>query len=224
MANFQSAEDIANAKFCESVEISDADADEVFYKMPKFFNDICSWPTTCNLSCWYCTFALKGAPVFIPSTIREHMHKLEIGVVGVFCTFNCAEAWIIDMYQKNDRWRAQSALRILYFLFTGLRIITIPPSLSKQHMQKYGGEMTISAYVKHNEKITAATIPKTSAPIPAHLRVAEYLQLHNRKCDTARPANSIWATAEAASEVASEPVATVATVADTLDDFIILLD
>lgn len=120
-------------------------------KIPRVFTGLDDWPQGTNLRCWQCDYTFDGRPKFVPTYVREtDSGGLEFGVQGNMCTFNCAELWIRINYAGKDdlRWRAQDLLCLVYFLFTGRRVVRILPAPLKTEQQRYGGDLDEEAFWK----------------------------------------------------------------------------
>lgn len=148
LADYTSVEDVADERLLDqcgaSAVGSDDAADEASYppdRIPHRFTTLAEWPHNTNLRCWQCNFTFDDRPKFVPTYVRESERGgVDIGVRGNFCTFNCAELWIEIEYagQLDQQWRAQDALCIVYFLFTGHRVSRILPAPRHTRMRQYG--------------------------------------------------------------------------------------
>jgi hypothetical protein len=115
------------------------------------FTGLDDWPQGTNLRCWQCDYTFDGRPKFVPTYVREiDSGGLEFGVQGNMCTFNCAELWIRINYAGKDdlRWRAQDLLCLVYFLFTGRRVVRILPAPLKTEQRRYGGDLDEEGFWK----------------------------------------------------------------------------
>ena len=144
-------------------------------KIPPIFNNLDKWIKQTNLCCWHCCNRIKGVPVFLPKNIEPKNSGL-VGVTslscglekgpynystldcankyynilteGIFCTFNCAQAYLDDIYSKNmpEYINCMNMLLFLYYLFNGKIVDYIKPSPPKNKMQQFGGTMTQQEY------------------------------------------------------------------------------
>jgi hypothetical protein len=118
-------------------------------KIPRSFSSLEDWPHGTNLRCWQCDFTFSDRPKFVPTSVREGPDGgIEFGVQGNMCTFNCAELWILVNLKGEERWRAQDDLRLVYFLFTGVRTAHIRPAVPKTELRQYGGELDEETFWK----------------------------------------------------------------------------
>lgn len=145
---------------------------EINYKdIPQYYIDAEQWKTIrTNLRCWFCGFKFNSYPKFIPervnpcgclanaintesnvSTTEYHsskcplFHKAKWKVVGNFCTWNCAVAFIDDRQMPNEE--RQNNLRRIYEAASDLyktRVYVIQYSPSVYLTKKYCGNQGIS--------------------------------------------------------------------------------
>ena len=194
-------------------------------RIPHRFTSLEEWPLRTNLRCWECDCTFDDRPKFAPTYVREaEMGGLEVGVRGNFCTFNCAELWIeVHFAGKPDLlWRAQSALCLVYFLFTGYRVSRILPAPDKTERREYGGEWTIDTFwarlraldpiaglrdhtpgsvVSERARAVTSLVPERvrGAPVPLELRGAAVVAIYREQSSWAGPAplgpsrpGSVW--------------------------------
>lgn len=93
-----------------------------------------------NLLCWWCCHSFENKPVYLP----DYKLKDSIHVIGYFCSFNCAQAYNINL---NDYkvWDRSAYLNEMYFkLNTKYKKISAAPS--KFCLKKFGGDMDIVDY------------------------------------------------------------------------------
>lgn len=137
---------------------------EKFDKIPTIFTDITLWPKTTNLHCWFCSRQIKSMPVFIPSSIepvsegkagvkmqerKSHQKTYSMNVDGIFCWFNCAQAYIDDSATTLEiKQNRTMMLRFLFRVFTGKSIEYIKPAPPKTKLEQYGGIYTQQEYQK----------------------------------------------------------------------------
>jgi hypothetical protein len=147
LADYVSLEDFADARLRDAPEAAapEAPPEEPPDRIPETFTGLGAWPLRTNLRCWACGFTFDDRPKFVPTYVREAEGRgVEFGVRGNMCTFNCAELWIETHLgaraSNEERWRAQDALCLVYFLFTGRRVARIQPAPSKTELRQYGGD------------------------------------------------------------------------------------
>jgi hypothetical protein len=115
-------------------------------RIPETFTSLDSWPTSTGLRCWSCNFTFDGRPKFVPTFLREGNKKIEAGVEGNFCTFNCAARHIDDFHppqiDAETFWQMRDNLCHIYFIFTGTRVSHILPADRRTELKEYGGKYT----------------------------------------------------------------------------------
>jgi hypothetical protein len=151
MADYVPVEDVADAILMDggTDNLVDVPAPESIMppdKIPRTFSGLEDWPMHSNLKCWMCDHTFDDRPKFVPTHVREGENGgIEFGVKGNFCTFNCAELWILTHLGgragNKERWGTQDGLCLVYFMFTGRRVSRIKPAINKTELRQYGGEM-----------------------------------------------------------------------------------
>lgn len=91
-------------------------------------------------ACWWCTYEFKTFPCFI----TDNYYEEKFYIFGVFCSFNCAAAYNLNMndYKINDRYSLMKILCKKIFESN----IGPAPAPPKEILEKYGGYLTIEAY------------------------------------------------------------------------------
>jgi hypothetical protein len=145
--DFVPIEDVFDEKVLEVVEKGDQGSEPLpFEKIPAVFTSVEEWPFSTNLRCWSCTFTFDGPPCFVPTFVRTGSDdRVEVGVEGNFCTFNCAARYIDDTYPPQayaaKHWRMQDILCLVYFYFKGHRVRHIKPAPRKTELIGFGGDL-----------------------------------------------------------------------------------
>ncbi|GFR88325.1 BA71V-B175L protein [Elysia marginata] len=147
LRDFVPIEDVFDEKVLEVVELSgQAAKPPPFEKIPAVFSSVKEWPLFTNLRCWSCAFTFDTPPCFVPTSVRAKSDdRVEIGVEGNFCTFNCAARYIDDMYPPQafaaKHWRMRDNLCLVYYYFKGLRVHHIEPAPRKTELIGFGGNL-----------------------------------------------------------------------------------
>ena len=147
LKDFTSIEDVFDAKLLETAETETFLDPPPFDKIPAVFTRLEDWPLSTNLRCWSCVFSFDGPPCFIPTYLRPGETSVEIGVLGNFCTFNCAARYIDDTFPPQafaqKHWQMRDNLCYAYFRFTGLADVThIKPAPPKTELLEFGGGLS----------------------------------------------------------------------------------
>lgn len=108
-------------------------------KIPKTFTSLESWKKSTNLKCWYCDCTFESVPLFIPKNVEKDG---SMGVLGNFCSWNCASSHINLHFDSDQKWEKCLLLKLLYRDFTGDEINEILPAPNKTEMIQYGGKKT----------------------------------------------------------------------------------
>ena len=142
-------EDVFDEKVLEAVEKGGdrgAGDPRPFERIPPIFTSVEEWPFSTNLCCWSCAFTFDGPPCFIPTFFRHDGGRLEVGVLGNFCTFNCAARYIDDTYPPQadnmKHWRMREHLCRVYSYFNdGPVVAHIKPAPRKTELLSFGGDI-----------------------------------------------------------------------------------
>lgn len=123
------------------------------------FTTLAAWTPSTNLLCWNCDKHIEGKPVFIPTFIKFiNSEDFEAGVMGNFCWFNCAAAYITSHINKDKMTEYNRNLMFMFRIFTGRHINYIPPSEQRHVMRKYGGCMSELEYYSSIEKLKTSSM------------------------------------------------------------------
>lgn len=127
-----------------------------------------------NLLCWWCCHSFENNPVYLP----DYKLKDSIHVIGYFCSFNCAQAYNINL---NDYkvWDRSAYLNEMYYKLNK-KYKKISSAPSKFCLKKFGGDMDISEYRSKfldTESNFSLIIPPLIPIIPA---VEEYDKNKNK--------------------------------------------
>jgi hypothetical protein len=215
LSDYQSVEDAADDRLLSStmntasLNISDLSINPPD-KIPRIFNGIDTWSHRTNLRCWQCDFDFDDQPKFVPTFVRESENGgIEFGVLGNFCTFNCAESWININFAGNEdqRWRAQDNLCLVYFIFTGRRVHRILPAPLKTELRIYGGDLDADTFRKKLRDLDILTgicdhalggiLPERERPpiIPENIRIklaVTSLKAKGAPISRETSSNSVW--------------------------------
>lgn len=126
-----------------------------------------SWPRSTDIHCWWCTEAFSCMPCSIPVSRTNGVFQCK----GVFCSWECAKAFLIKdpMYSCVDRggWLLLLAKRVCGPQVTG--ITAAPP---RQALKKFGGSLTIEQFRGQAPRPAASgAVPMAMAPLPVQASV-----------------------------------------------------
>jgi hypothetical protein len=147
VSDHKSAEDELEERLLEGVD--KPVLDQEYERLPAEFTGLDDWPSSTNLKCWECKGTFAGAPKFIPTHIRtdpDRPKRYIFTTKGVFATFPQAARWILDHKTGEERDADLDRLRIVYQMFTGLRVPFISPAPSVYELVEYGGSMSTDEY------------------------------------------------------------------------------
>jgi hypothetical protein len=118
-----------------------------------------------DISCWWCCHNFECVPWGIPQKYVENNFEL----YGVFCSANCALAYLLDMDRDEDYlWEKVALLNLLHYKVYG-KYENIIPSPNKIALQKFGGSMTLEEFhnlIELNNKSYTVEFPPCNNVIP----------------------------------------------------------
>jgi hypothetical protein len=106
-----------------------------------------NWNKKTNLRCWWCTYQFSSTPVGIPFSYDDEKFK----VLGCFCSFNCAYAYIINKI-NDKKWEKVNLLKNLYSqVFKVSDEPNFQPTPSHELFKDYGGALDINDWRQKSE-------------------------------------------------------------------------
>ncbi len=136
--------------------------------MTEFIHDNCienitlfknGIPENTNIHCWWCCHKFEGKPLCMPVKY-DSIKKLFI-CKGVFCSFGCTKAYILNMNTVNNLRISQNLTLMSLHMGNNLRqpITCAPP---REVLSIFGGYMDIKEFrEKSNKNITVKTMDTT---------------------------------------------------------------
>jgi len=122
-----------------------------------------SWPVSCSLRCWGCTFTFTGRPFFIPASmemrrVRTSPTTPPVSVVvferlGVTCSPNCSASYIAHAMHGTRGAQARENLLHLHYAMTGRRFINIREAPFYTELESFGGSLSDAQFWKTLEKL-----------------------------------------------------------------------
>ena len=113
------------------------------------------WPTKTDRLCLHCCMAFDTMPIPIP---RFHdTSKNVYHVFGIFCSINCAKAYIIE----HDV--SISTTRMMYFISMCREVFNIrhpvKPAPPRTRLQMFGGDLTPEQFKRNAETVSCILRP-----------------------------------------------------------------
>lgn len=128
---------------CAPPTVGRADARVSLLPAVTQVGDGCLWPERTNVCCWHCCHPFDNAPLSIPS----HNESGTMVLDGVFCSFGCLVAHIVEHpgYQSEMRIvRAMEFARQLGYMVHS--VIAAPP---RRLLSMFGGPYSIEQFREH---------------------------------------------------------------------------
>jgi hypothetical protein len=98
-----------------------------------------------SVCCWWCCHQFEGFGIGIP----EKFYQEKFYAFGIFCSFNCALAYNINL-NDGKLWERYNLLHFLYKKIFNMEI-KISPSPPKELLKMFGGHLTIEEYRKKTQ-------------------------------------------------------------------------
>jgi hypothetical protein len=107
-------------------------------------------PAKTDICCWWCTYTFDSVPVYIPELYNNSTYY----VFGCFCSFNCANAYNLNLndYKVKERYSLLVNLAISVYKKNVEQDIFIAPQ--REILEKYGGPLSITEYRKNFKTCT----------------------------------------------------------------------
>ncbi len=167
------AEEMFESNILENTQLY---SDTTYEKVPQLFISKETWLESCNLKCWACHMSFSNMPVFIPKRFND---KLEALVIGLFCSFCCAQLYIENNYRNLEKLELSSNLKKLFSIFYNKTIIDIPAALDLRITNQYGGDMPMFKFIDTNNEMEQKLILSSK-------------DLHDTQIECKRDKKSIW--------------------------------
>ena len=98
-----------------------------------------------KVCCWWCCHNFDGFPIGIP----ERYYQEKFYAFGIFCSFNCALAYNINL-NDGKLWDRYTLLHFLYKKIFNMEI-RISPAPPKELLKMFGGPLSIEEYRKKTQ-------------------------------------------------------------------------
>jgi hypothetical protein len=107
-------------------------------------------PAKTDVCCWWCTYTFDTIPVYIPELYNNNMYY----VFGCFCSFNCANAYNLNLndYKVKERHSLLINMAITIYKKNVENDIFIAPQ--REILEKFGGPLSIAEYRKNFKACT----------------------------------------------------------------------
>ena len=69
-----------------------------------------------------------------------------IGTIGNFCSFICANNWILTEIPRDKRWEKIELLKLLHKILTGVHLLNIPEGPARTKMVQFDGSLTTADF------------------------------------------------------------------------------
>jgi hypothetical protein len=126
-----------------------------YFVHPSFGNrEHTHWPKTVSSHCLHCCHPFDTIPVPIPRRYDDRLNKYF--VFGIFCSINCAKAYILEHEPAISTTRMLTFSTMCREVF-GLRE-PVKPAPPRIMLQCFGGSLTIEQFRKSFKYVTSISI------------------------------------------------------------------
>jgi len=103
--------------------------------------------------CWWCTLSIDESPVGCP--FKRQANAL-YATDGIFCSFNCVKAYILDNVVKDSKFKDSARLLSLMAMENQSieKPVNIVPSIHWRFLIQYGGHLTPDQYRQMQNRVT----------------------------------------------------------------------
>jgi hypothetical protein len=146
--NIESSKDnITNSNISSNLDIQLKER-RIYTSLQQFIDD---WPTTTDVSCFWCCHQFDNTPCAIPESYYNNLFKVH----GCFCSFNCATAYLFNNeLNSNNLWEKYSTLHLLKNKLLSTNDTNfIKPAPPRESLKSFGGYLTINEFRNNSDKL-----------------------------------------------------------------------
>jgi len=151
-------------------------------------------PLTIDKPCWWCRYTFKGCPLGLPVKYHSNGNKTQMTesmtkflkernfivnseeffeTEGIFCSFPCCKAYIIDKGFRSKYKNSTTLLSMLYYTFYG-KYINIPTAGDWRLLEKSCGPFKIEKFRNFSDKLIYKVTPNVKRPFM--FAIGDYIQ------------------------------------------------
>lgn len=106
------------------------------------------FPDRTEVKCWWCSSRFETPPCGLPVARRAGLYHM----YGLFCSYNCACAYLFTDYQHRDNlWTCYGLLNHLYRTVHGGQACKVLPAPPRQALVDFGGDLSIEQFRAANQ-------------------------------------------------------------------------
>ena len=126
--------------------------------------EISEWPQRTDICCWWCCHRFECVPVCVPALYSLEKRLFE--VFGVFCSWNCAKAYVQSGY-SSDSSEQLMWMRILAHEVFKCNIDELNAAPPRIFLKMFGGHLDISDFRAKSQTVTTTVLkpPLVSYPM-----------------------------------------------------------
>lgn len=101
-----------------------------------------SWPLKTDVHCWWCIHSFDTTPCPMVHRVVDRNNTMQVS--GIFCSWNCAKAYILKN-KKSNVTPLLNQTRLIQKIYNETLSIKPAPSIHA-YLKQFGGTMTIEEY------------------------------------------------------------------------------
>lgn len=117
------------------------------------------WPRTTSIACWHDCHPFDTTPIPIPKYTRGNAPNNTFTVYGVFCSCNCAVAYILERntYDQQHLLLRFRQMMIDVFHMTSAEVFAFEPAPPRIFLRLFGGHLDIDDF-RRRSLVTRSTL------------------------------------------------------------------
>lgn len=117
-------------------------------KMVQYISSTIAFSEDRRYRCWWCTLSIDAEPVGCPLGVSEDEGQKTYSTDGIFCSFNCVKAYILDKERTDVTYKTSHVLlaHMVCDMNGCVSPVSVEPAPDKRLLSEYGGFMTEDQY------------------------------------------------------------------------------
>lgn len=119
-----------------------------------------AWPTTTTLCCWHDCHPFDSTPIPIPKLKSKQMNTHVFVVYGVFCSANCAVAYILEKntYDQQLVLLQFKTMMVDVFGLDADSVFALEPAAPRIFLTMFGGHLSIARFREQSLTVRATLL------------------------------------------------------------------
>lgn len=136
-----------------------------------------NWPTHTDIACWHCCHQFDGVPIPVPKYKKADHDSIALYTVyGVFCSCNCAVAYILERntYDQQRLLLQFKSMATHVFGFLTTDVFALEPAPPRIFLRMFGGHLSI------DEFRTSSLVARNTLLLPPFISYTMVLEENSR--------------------------------------------